>query len=94
MASLSALWTAALYRSIEEECEGLTIEIFIILGGTKLSFQSWKYLEGDQKWDQNWKMTYNKLETEAKHSKQYDKNSDKANSTGSTSWKYFMKGLR
>ena len=39
-------------------------------------------------------MTYNKLETEAKHSKQYDKNSDKANSTGSTSVKYFMKGLR
>ena len=34
-----SMWKAALYRSIEE-CEGLTIEIFIILGGTKLSFQS------------------------------------------------------
>ena len=27
-------------------------------------------------------MTYNKLETEAKHLKQYDKESEKANSTG------------
>ena len=27
-------------------------------------------------------MTYNKLETEAKHLKQYDKKSEKANSTG------------
>ena len=41
-----------------------------------------------KKWDINWKMTYNKLETEAKHLKQYDKKSEKANSTGK------MKGLR